>query len=338
MGTKGKSMQPPDPVAILCDQKRLGVYALVFGQQCSPHANHIFSGHEEGWIVEWDLGSNRPVSTWKGHDETVLWIGLRSLTSGSYLFTQGREGLLKVWRFIDNQWKMQVEVPCASMIYCNSALTGTDKQLTLAVPSDAQSSVLVQSFSLDEENHSLKNSIISTLQPNYDKQFGMCMKMQFSNPVDPQSKLLVGYESGHIVLWDTVKPNALSNLKLFEDPIMCLTAWTTADSEISIKGCCGSTSTTLISFKVDNDILVNDSSAEVTNAGFSDACCRGDSKIFVTGGWDNSGRVFSSKSLKPLVVLTFHQKGIGAVTFSDDKSLAMGCRAGYITLWDVYKK
>ncbi|XP_035824362.1 guanine nucleotide-binding protein subunit beta-like protein 1 isoform X2 [Aplysia californica] len=309
-------LPPPDPVTILCDARRLGVYSLIFGPQGTVHEMSLFSGHEEGLIIEWSLVRNRPECSWNAHGGTVLWMDIRSMDGNCFLFSQGRDGTIKVWSCSCGLWTPQVEVPSASMLFCNSSLAVTMDKFTLAAPSEQQATVDLHHICSSEKSRPLSVSYHHFLRPDSETEYGMCMKMQFC-PAEVEEgvskcplRLLVGYESGQIVLWDADQAVQLSLLQVFEEPVMCLTVWcATVNSRRVARGCCGSTSTELKSFCVGVDTITTDKSVSVTNAGFSDVCCREDAKIFATGGWDNAGRVFSAKTLRPLVVLTYHQKG-----------------------------
>ena len=53
------------------------------------------------------------------------------------------------------------------------------------------------------------------------------------------------------------------------------------------------------------------------HSGQQSLAIRSDGRIFATAGWDSKVRVYSSKSLKELAVLKWHQVGCYAVAFSD---------------------
>ena len=50
MSAVANRLAPPDPVAILCDTRRLGVSSLTFGLPDTAHEKNLFSGHEEGLV------------------------------------------------------------------------------------------------------------------------------------------------------------------------------------------------------------------------------------------------------------------------------------------------
>ena len=60
--------------------------------------------------------------------------------------------------------------------------------------------------------------------------------------------------------------------------------------------------------------------AKITNtkhAGQQDLTVRADGKIFATAGWDARVRVYSTKTLKELAVLKWHQEGCYSIAFAD---------------------
>ncbi len=109
---------------------------------------------------------------------------------------------------------------------------------------------------------------------------------------------------------------------------------------------------------------------QTKHAGQQGLTIRNDGKIFATAGWDCRVRVYSTKSLKELAVLKWHQEGCYAVAFADvgeraegrsdeDQALtqttgtmtvkeeriwkaktahwlAAGSKDGKVSLWDIY--
>lgn len=82
------------------------------------------------------------------------------------------------------------------------------------------------------------------------------------------------------------------------------------------------------------------------NSGTSVLATRVDSKVFAAGCWDGRIRVYSWKSLRPLVVLDQHRSTIFDITYSADKIqaynnknlMAATGKDGTISLWDIYNQ
>ena len=69
-------------------------------------------------------------------------------------------------------------------------------------------------------------------QPEGGKKLGMCMSLQlFARPLEPSARqdgaallLAVGYEAGHVAIWDVSSPMSapLAVARLHEEPVLCL--------------------------------------------------------------------------------------------------------------------
>lgn len=78
----------------------------------------------------------------------------------------------------------------------------------------------------------------------------------------------------------------------------------------------------------------------ISQEGTSSVCFRSDGRIFVSGHWDNSVRVFETKSAKPLAILNHHRSSVFSVCFAPSGEnaglFASGSKDGTIALWDLY--
>ena len=196
----------------------------------------------------------------------------------------------------------------------------------MAVPSSTSSQIDIIDLQSECE--------IQNLNPTQEEttvKYGMCMCITF--PHGNKNQLLVGYENGSILLWDTKDSKIIHCISPHESPVMCM-----AFSEKYQRGISGSSNNKLCVWKLNasDQSLSMYKEIEVTNNGFNSIVVRHDSKIFATAGWDANIRIFSTKTLKQLAVLSYHNASIQALVFSEDFILAAGSKDGRISLWDVY--
>ena len=165
---------------------------------------------------------------------------------------------------------------------------------------------------------------------------GTVMSVSQAHP--STARLLAGYESGEIVLWDWSNNLQLLTVSLAAElgTLMRIT-W---DTDKMLGVAVGSEDKVLV---LDGELKVV-RERKVTNSGLSTAVVRGDGKILVTGGWDGRLRVFSwlkPLKLKPLAVLQFHSEAVESLISSSDgpagKQLVVaGGKDGKISVWDIY--
>ncbi|GFR71369.1 guanine nucleotide-binding protein subunit beta-like protein 1 [Elysia marginata] len=324
-----KAPPPPDPVMELCGSSP--VTSLVFGNLTRADKKiMLFSGHQNGKVLCWDLKSQRILTCLNSHTETVLWIANPKL---DILITQGREGVLKIWTEAHSDWKLLETITTAAFIFCNSSILDLKDHNLLFVPAEDSATVsnhhLLTDFTLDC-GHSLQQ-----FTPTPQREHGMCMKICTFHLKDNASRLLVAYEGGSLILWDVKSCAILSRLQAHSESIMCLDISMTKDPHV-YRAVTGSVDTDLKSWLISHDTLAPDHSMALTNPGVGSLALRQDGRIVVSGGWDGLCRMFTAARLRPLAVLSHHKETIQCVVFSTYNRLAAGSKDGYITLWDVY--
>ena len=184
--------------------------------------------------------------------------------------------------------------------------------------------------------------------------WGMCMAVKLF--LGPQNKIFVaiGYEAGHVVVWDLAKAiekdknkkissdvagiycRPVAQGKLHSEPIMALEV----DAD-GVSGVSGSAEDKLVAFAIDFEAgrVVPENTINVRKQGVADIALRQDGKLLATAGWDGKVRVYKRASGKALAVLKYHSEAATAVVFSPETYLmASGARDGTIALWDIYCK
>ena len=173
-----------------------------------------------------------------------------------------------------------------------------------------------------------------TLSPDSGPRgYGMCMNTKVINTKTGLQNLLCGYEDGSLVLWDLKLNKVRSRHKLHDDAVMCFDY-----CESTQKGISGSVDDKLQIWKIEEaGNICPVKQVTVTNKGINCIKIRGDSKLFMTGGWDSRIRLFGMKKCNPLAVLCFHTASVQTVTFSKDKTIAAGSKDSLISIWSIYK-
>ena len=163
----------------------------------------------------------------------------------------------------------------------------------------------------------------------------MCLKMD-ENKEDPSQYIMIaGYESGHACVynitcseWSTIytfKAHSQPVLSLILHPSQQSFYTTSADANLVQHP------TALATQPI--------KSINTKHSGQTSVAVRNDGRIIVSAGWDGSGRVYSSTTLKQVAVLKWHTGGLQVAGFSASKGktwIVLGGKDGKISLWDVF--
>lgn len=175
--------------------------------------------------------------------------------------------------------------------------------------------------------------------------WGMCMAAKLFLGPQKQVSLAVGYEAGHVIVWDVAQAatpslvrtcQPLASGKLHSEPVMALDIDIGGSSGVS-----GSAEDKLVVFTIDYSAraVVPAMSINVRKQGVADIALRQDGKLLASAGWDGNVRVYKRANGKALAVLKYHTQAASAVVFSPETYLlASGARDGTIALWDIYCK
>ena len=285
----------------------------------------LVAGLATGEIVSYDTNTWREQNRQKVFDRGgLLWLDVVELEGARRLVAQGRFEGVKVLDVEDERWSEVASFSIPHSGFCAGYLHQLQSDLLMIVASDT-SKVLVSK---------LWRTFIRPLSRLLKEKAGTVISV--SQAQLETGKLVAGYESGEVVLWDWTNNIQLLSVGLAEHvgTLMSLT-W---DMDKMLGVVVGS----------DNKVLVIDEelkllkAREVTNSGLSSVMVRGDGKLVVTGGWDGRLRLFSwlkPRNLKPLAVLQFHQEAVESLisSCSDSKQLIVaGGKDGKISVWDIY--
>ncbi|KAI8181721.1 ASTRA-associated protein 1 [Colletotrichum sp. SAR 10_75] len=334
----------PHPKSILRGHKAQ-VHALAFVRG----NERLASGDAEGFVVLWDLTTRRPTVVWKPHENAILGI---QAWGHDRIITHGRDHRLVVWQLgRDDEVHLSQKLPLDeapesrpqpqilhtidvnTMNFCSFAScvprTGDGSETTgmlLAVPNTlASESVDVYELPSHKRLHTVKAS---------DKN-GMVMALALLYVDGAESAgsssanhgvltLVAAYENGLATVlqlaaggtWNTVylsrvHQQPVLSLDVAADRSYFLTSG--ADAVVAKHPIPRPNS------GVDDQSVVQQpvKISNTKHSGQQGLRVRDDGRIFATAGWDSTVRVYSSKTLKEVATLKWHQVGCYAVALAN---------------------
>lgn len=368
-----------------------GIHALHFFKD-----NHFFaSGDANGWIVIWRLTTKRPMAVWKAHDGAIS--GIKDWHSDR-LITHGRDHKLRVWQVREEDLGvLSIRLPidgasnenrqpwlvhsmdvnalnfCAFTICpCPAEIRAEQTErspLLLASPNGLDNGG-IDIFELPSEQRVSK--IASDKKSNTG--MVMCVRIFHDEHID-RLVLIVGYEDGQVAVYARKNQNVmpvwiweqLSSSRPHQQPVLSLDI--DLGHEFFITSSADATIARFNLLEQTNGQVEAEKTSNTKHAGQQDLKIRSDGRIFATAGWDKHIRVYSTKSLKELAVLQWHNQGCYALDFarvipdslSENASMTLesldamiklkqerdnrihgthwlvsGSKDGKIALWDVY--
>ncbi|SCV73326.1 BQ2448_7252 [Microbotryum intermedium] len=386
---------PPSPVYIL-----RGHTAQISCVKFSHDGTALYSGDVEGWVIVWELSSFRPQLVWKPHVAGILTIeefdaGLLTHGRDNKIHHFQLPKLLKsITRSaasavpsvkeptpLDPDWSMDVN----AMAYCQMSLfkiaqehvgekeKGKGKEKAL---------VAVPALTKDEQVDIFHLPSFSRVHRSVGEGCFIGSKtvmgvQLFTGPHSPsQLHLLAAYEDGRIALFSYTS----SQQSAFSPPTNYRSESEGWDLKWTSKGHREAAMSLALSpdrkeawsigadhylcryrlFEEEEDKRLD--RFEMTGPGKSMVNVRDDGRIVAVSGWDGAAQIFSTKSGKPLAVLTYHRTSLQALAFgptkqqarrdpdsdsdSDDEEgmgsrlqrawLATGGKDERISLWDIY--
>nr|XP_054749397.1 guanine nucleotide-binding protein subunit beta-like protein 1 [Lytechinus pictus] len=313
----------PDPIFVLRGSNA-PVSCVRFALDSSSYREHILSGCTSGHVTIWDLSTRRCVSSLDGHrGQGILTIeGMNN----DQILSHGRDGYVHIWELAEGRYDIKTSITSATTNFCQTALWQKEGNGSLAVSGGQISEVRV--ISLDGHHEKAK-----LLPSDGHKPLGMPMCMKFID----ETRLLIGYENGSVVVWNLSSCCIESENKLHQEPVMC-----TEYCSESNRGISGSSTDQLVSWSMTSQGEITlDKEITLTNPGVASLSLRDDKKILVSGGWDSRVRVWTWKKLKPLAVLNHHSETVNSLDFSsrtDSKGylMAAGSKDTHISVWSLY--
>ncbi|KAL1501046.1 hypothetical protein ABEB36_006448 [Hypothenemus hampei] len=316
----GIGILPPDP--LYCFKENMGpVHCICFPKRNPDYSDLLLAGTENGDVYFFDLECNR-LQYKKNMGESIQAIHSREYD----IITQEKSGLIKLWS-IENNSSYNVQKTFHSYGgFCRSIFEQDKRELIFAQETGRLEAIDLNNFQV------IKQFVPGELCGN-----PMCLEtFQYKGT----TLLFVGYESGHIILYDYNTAKQCCQLKLNKELITSVTF-----DPNTLRGVVASSSDTLEIIRLNPDCLELVEAAELPlpNSGCQVVKFRPDHKLFMAGGWDGRLRIYSWRTLRTLVILTEHKKQISDIQFSpavvrnwESKIFASGGADGTIALWNVY--
>jgi len=299
--------------------------------------SQLFIGTSSGNILIYSTSTWKQVASINVASSGVLWLDVLSTfpsVSKNTLVTQTRSDGVKMFHEMSesNIWEQVASFNINHTGFCRGFIESNDSpdaDVVMVTPSE-QSSIIVSRLVENYMRH------IVTLTKT-----GVGTLMSMSPWSTGDGKLLAGYESGHVVLWDWSNNVQLLETNLSDHLGTCMSlTWNVTRARGVVTG---SEDKIVVLDEQLNVVKVRD----ITNKGVGSVCVRHDDKILICGGWDGRLRLFSwlyPDKLKPLAVLKYHSDTVECVVTGhcpqgrlEGKNIILaGGKDGKISIWEIY--
>ncbi|KAK2042083.1 WD domain-containing protein [Colletotrichum somersetense] len=385
----------PHPKSILRGHKAQ-VHALAFVRG----NERLASGDAEGFVILWDLTILRPTAVWRPHENAILGI---EGWGDDRIITHGRDHRLAVWQLgskdeshlskklpLDETpeprpqpWLLHL-IEVNTMNFCSFAScaplpnsASETEKLLLAVPNTlASESVDVYELPSKKRLHTVK-----TTEKN-----GMVMALALLNAdgvsttgpsANDQLTLVAAYENGLATIMRLASGtwNTIYLAQVHSQPILSLAVamdqgyfLTSGADAVVAKHPIPVPNSAIEGNLIQQPLKI----LNTKHSGQQGLRIRDDGRIFATAGWDSTIRVYSTKTLKEVAALKWHQVGCYAVALAGVRAaprtheprgascdlvspadqlsvkdrriqraqsahwLAAGSKDGKISLWDIF--
>lgn len=334
------SPSPPPPPRVVLREHLAGVTALHFPVALQ---GHLLSCSEDGDVLLWSLSTRRVLGKFLPHGNAHL---LSVVHSSEHVITQDRKGCVMGWELEAGETaacKPIFMLPCMSHSFCKMAVTSG---VGVVVPHS-------------DDDIAVWDVRIRPARPGarlvFDRKArGMCLAVHaVTDPHTHTGHVIAAFEDGSLCGWDSRQPKVQWTSKQHQDAVTSLSCSPSSLQDFRTGPTDpGNTPTHRIRiFTAGADKTARalrwdtSSPAEApqlrhcaaldTTVGHTSL--RADGRVLACACWDNTVRVFQSRNLKPLAVLSFHGSSCQAVAFSPHTGmLASGGQDTKISLWDCF--
>lgn len=313
---------PPVPTFVLRGAAD-SVYALAW----SHDGTMLASGSGDGALMLWDVATRRcTVRVMDAHAAAVIGV----FFVGPWLWTQGRDGLLKQWHVADARCVSAHHVDCQGFVPMCVA-SGAEPVALVPDPGDMRSVVALN----------LGDSVVQRWHwspPDVQPAWGMCMRVAAACGLG-----VAVYEGARMAVLDVASgacrwTGAIAHCEAASGDDAGATA--TCVCWDGTRGFVGLSSRRVVPFTwTESAVQWADAAVALPIAGVADVALRPhDARVWATAGWDGRVRLFSAKAaLKPLCVCDYHSGTVLCVSFAPTSNVvASGGKDGRIALWTLY--
>ena len=318
----------PDPTTVLRGHRR-SVKCLAFcrveGDDGEPQ--HLLSGDLDGKLRVWDLHRRRGTLEARVFPHDSGFVSIDVCENGEVLLAQGREGCVK--RFDLGRLCSSTSEATGSGEPLSNFSTGCYNFCRFSASADGATAALPGSdASVVEVWEPRRAERLLSLRPperGCGGKVGMCTALCLG---DGGRSLFVGYESGHLALFDLRSPKD----PLFTESLSGGEPLMSVDVDAGGKGgVAASVGASISQFKLSGSSLTVSRALEMTRPGVSEVRIRRDGRIFVAACWDGRVRVYDYKKGKQLASLRYHRTNCNAVALGEDGVVASAC--DNVALW-----
>lgn len=309
-------LAPMGPVSSLC-------FPDNFLKRNSPFTDLLLAATERGDVHFWNLIDRH----WEFRHVMTRNVPIQKIhVVENDIIVQDRYGTATIWKISGPTVFSMTSAMSHFGGYCQSVLI--DNHIVL--PHDGFSIVAYDLHNADS---------VKKLTPTMERgEVGKTM-CQENFKIKETNYLLVGYESGYVILFDYDTGKQCSKVKLGE-----MVTRITFNS-VDYKGIASNAFKPLKIFKLNPETLelsMYDPGVQFPKEGAQIVRFRPDNKIFVTGGFDGRLRVFCGETYRQLIVLKGHRGQIFDIVFTPlptqfwkTKIFAVAGEDSDISIWNV---
>ncbi|KAK8817810.1 hypothetical protein WA577_003851, partial [Blastocystis sp. JDR] len=301
-------IKAPDPLFVLrCDGSPVSCL------HSNTDTHMLVSGTQSGNVIFWDITLRRPIVQKKGlYTDGVIEAGF---VCDDTAFSHGREGVLTIHRIANSTVSEETSYSCGSLTFMKASIASSDSSPIFFVPGDNDSISLLDTR--DKQSHPF-------IPQQKTRGMVMCCYGSLS------STCVVGYESGHVCVYDCNTRQMLRELQVFKEPVISMAVAS------SLGSCaCGSTGRDVVFCSLGEEML--SSRLELPNNGVLSLAIRGDDRLLAIGGKDGIVRIVDYRRKRPLALLPNHSGEVNGVCYGKDNTLFSGGGDSRIMGWEIYK-
>jgi guanine nucleotide-binding protein subunit beta-like protein 1 len=266
------------------------------------------------------------------------------------IFSQGRDGLIKVWdasTLLAGDTRPAAELFTGAQHFCQFALPrwpqesgSSEFSHSLLAPCSEQGRLQLWDLRSSTKPH----TSIDPADPAH-RGMVMCCRLLDSSALLPAAVVVAGHEDGFLACYDlrSAARGPLVEAKLHSEPLMCCDIDAAAAQGVS-----ASAGSTISTWRLDlaAGSCTPGPQFALRRPGVSCVELRSDCELFAAGCWDSQIRLYRWRQPVPLAVLPFHEGSVNSIAFcptataaatgSVSGQFAAGSKDCRISMWNMY--
>lgn len=321
---------------------------------CFLSSNILSSGSGDGEIKLWNMGSRRTLATLVGSKTSSI-QSLSFIREKNIMLSCSRDGYVNVWDASRCQSETSIESTlsfyCGAVHFCNACSDRSQEDSnTIITPSREESQIIIWDLRVGsgqgngEEKGGVKSKAVGCIDTN--DSYGMLTALHYNSKLSPaidtskvencSGSLFAGFESGNITSYDLRTRRPVGQFCDHTEPVMALDTHVPSHGKFPINIVSGGAGKNLYLHQ-QSDSKTKTRSALMRKPGVGCTKIRNDGRILVSGHWDNSVRIFSTKKLKPLAIMRHHIESVYSADFMMEQPIfATGSKDRTIAIWSLF--